>query len=240
MRIVEGADLAELGALAASEVIEVCLARQAEGEIPVIVLTGGRGGAQLLNGLRDHAKRDLVDWKRVRLLWGDERWLPAGDSERNDFLADESLLGAVETDPALVHRIAASDEGLSLDEAAAAYAAIVAGLDRIDIVVNGVGEDGHVASVFPGREDTLREDADVAAALAVRDSPKPPPERVSLSLPTLRRADQVWLIGAGEGKAEALKSVLAGAGGADALPAERVTAGLRATLWADAAALGKA
>lgn len=239
MRIVEGASLEELGAQAAGEIIEVCRTRQAEGSIPAIVLTGGRGGAQLLIGLRDHADRDSVDWKRVRLLWGDERWLPAGDSERNDYLADQSLLAAVETNPALVHRIAASGAGVTLDEAAAAYAQIVDGLDRIDVAVNGVGEDGHVASIFPGREDLLREDADVPSAFGVRESPKPPSERVSLSLPALRRAEQVWLIGAGAGKADALQHVLAGEGGSAALPAERVTTGRVAVLWTDAAALGK-
>ena len=238
MRIERVADLADLGSRAAGEILSVFRERQAAGGVPCLVLTGGRGGAQVLIGLRDHADRDTVDWKRVRLIWGDERWAPAGHADRNDLLADDSLLGAVETDPELVHRIAGPDSGLSLDEAAAQYAAIVDRIDRIDIAVNGVGEDGHVASIFPGRDDLLREDDSVPSAFAVRDSPKPPPERVSLSLPALRRAERVWLVAAGAGKAEALRDVLERADGADALPAERVSTGLDATLWADGAALG--
>lgn len=237
MRVEQLADLTELGARAADEAVRLIRERQAAGDIPCLALTGGRGGAQLLIGLRDHPERDSIDWKRVRLIWGDERWLDAGDADRNDLLADETLLAAVETDASLVHRVPGPDSGLTLDEAAAQYAAVVDSIARIDLAVNGVGEDGHVASLFPGRDDLLRDGAEVPSAFAVRESPKPPPERVTLSLATLRRAEQVWLIAAGEGKAEALRGVLAPAEGEAPLPAGLVTEGLDAVLWADGAAL---
>ncbi|MFT4232948.1 MAG: 6-phosphogluconolactonase, partial [Leucobacter sp.] len=210
LRVERVADLPSLGEAAAAAIIGICAARQTEGAVPCILLTGGRAGAAVLAAIAGHARRGEVDWRRVRLLWGDERWLPAGDSERNDRLADELLLGAVDADPALVHRIAASDAGRSLDEAAAEYAAIVAGVDRVDLALNGVGEDGHIASLFPGREDLLRDGSDgeaVPDAFAVRESPKPPPERVTLSLPALRRAERVWLFATGAGKADAERGI---------------------------------
>lgn len=237
MRIERVADLADMGDRAAGEVLGLLRERQTQGSLPCVVLTGGRGGAQLLIGLRDHAERDTVDWRRVRFVWGDERWVPSGHADRNDLLADESLFAAVETDPALVHRVPGPDSGLTLDEAAEQYAALVSGIERIDLAVNGVGEDGHVASLFPGRSDLLRDDDTVPAAFAVRESPKPPPQRVSLSLPALRRADRVWLIALGAGKAEALRGVLDRKPDESALPAELVTAGIDTTLWADASAL---
>ena len=169
MRIEQVADLAELGARAAGEILSVLRDRQSADDIPCLALTGGRGGAQVLIGLRDHAERDSVDWKRVRLIWGDERWVDAGHADRNDLLADDTLLAAVETDPTLVHRVPGPDSGLSLDAAAAQYAEIVSALDRIDIAINGVGEDGHVASIFPGRGDgTAPGTAEAPAASAMR------------------------------------------------------------------------
>lgn len=245
LRVERVADLTGLGAAVADRLIAVCRARQEAGAVPCIVLTGGRAGAEVLRAAGQHADRAAVDWARVRVLWGDERWVPAGDPERNDLLADESLFELVGMDPALVHRVAASDAGLTLDEAAASYARVVDGLERIDVALNGVGEDGHVASLFPGRDDLLRDDPATPAALAVRDSPKPPPERVTLSLPALRRADRVWLLAAGEGKAEAVRELLsAGAGSGARLgavsPAARLNGRSETVLWADGAALGSA
>lgn len=208
MRIELFADLEGIGEGVAAALIETCAQRQANGAVPVVVLTGGRGGAQVLEALRLHPVRGTVDWSRVRFLWGDERWLPAGDPERNDVLA-EAFLAEVGADPELVHRVAASDSGLTLDEAAAQYAEIVDGLAGIDAVLCGVGEDGHIASLFPGRGDLLRTDPGTPSAIPVRDSPKPPAERVSLTLPALNRADEVWLLAAGAGKGDAVHGIAA-------------------------------
>lgn len=249
MRTVVSAGLDELADSLASELAGVLAARQAEGGIPCVVLTGGTGGAASLAALAGLARSGAgaedargekgadaasVDWSRVRFIWGDERWLPAGDPERNDRLADETLFAAAEVDPALVHRVAASDAGVSLDAAAADYARIVASIERIDVAINGVGPDGHIASLFPGRDELRIAGTDAPSAVAVRDSPKPPPERVSLTLPALNRADRVWLIAAGAGKRDAVRDIVE----RRPSPAGSVHGGQETVLWTDEAALG--
>lgn len=236
MRTVVSADLDALCADLASELLGILRDRQAEGGVPCVVLTGGGGGAASLAALAAHAERDAVDWTRVRFLWGDERWLPAGDAERNDRLADDSLFAAVDVAPELVHRVGAADGDLTLDEAAADYAETVAGIARIDVAINGVGPDGHVASLFPGRHELELVGADAPAAVPVRDSPKPPPERVSLTLPAINRAERVWLIAAGAGKRDAVADVVAG----NPSPAGLIAGTAETVLWTDEAAFGVA
>ncbi|UOQ58488.1 6-phosphogluconolactonase [Leucobacter allii] len=239
MRISEHPDPDAVAAAIADELLGLLRDRQRSDAVPVVVLTGGTGGARALAALGAHPRRGDVDWRRIRFLWGDERWVPAGHPERNDRLADEALFSRVETDPALVHRVAGSDAGLSLEDAARAYAELVAGIDRIDVALNGVGEDGHVASLFPGRPELLAGET-APAALAIRESPKPPPERVTLALRSLNRAERVWLVATGAGKAAAvarLRADAAGGAGPDALPAARVAGTRETVLWADAAAL---
>lgn len=234
MRIELCDDLVGIGDGVATALIAHCARRQARGEVPCLVLTGGRGGAQVLESLRLHPERGSADWARVRFLWGDERWLPAGDPERNDVLA-EAFFAEAGVDPSLVHRVADPESGLSLDEAAERYAAVVDGLDGIDIALCGVGEDGHIASLFPGRAELLRTDHGIPSAIPVRDSPKPPPERVSLTLPALGRADEVWLLASGAGKRDAVRRIAA----REALPAAMLGSRSRLVrLWADEAALG--
>ncbi len=235
MRIERVNDLDALGSAVATAILGVCRARQAEDAVPCLVLTGGGAGARILAALAEHPERDSVNWRRVRFVWGDERWVPSGHADRNDRLADETLFGAVETDPALVHRMPASDAGLSLDAAAEQYAETIERVERVDVALNGVGEDGHVASLFPGRDDLLRDDPGTPAALPVRESPKPPPERITLSLPELRRAERVWLLVSGEGKGTAVRGLL---DPASALPAARLRGALETVLWGDRAALG--
>ena len=240
----EIAGLSELGLACADEILEVFRERQSAGAVPCIVLTGGRAGAAVLTALGARAAAAPgnagmaagVDWRRVRFMWGDERWVPDGDAERNDLLADSTLFAAVETDPALVHRVAGSDAGLTLDAAAERYARVVAVAEHADVVLCGVGEDAHIASLFPGRDELLSEDAAVPDAIAVRDSPKPPPERVTLTLPALRRADRVWLLACGVDKAEAVADLRSRR--QPLVPAARVTGRTETVLWADAAALG--
>lgn len=223
---------------AAGEAIALLRARQREGAVPCVVLTGGSMGAATLAALGAHGERDSVDWKRVRFIWGDERWVPSGDIERNDRLADDHLFGLVETDESLVHRVAGSDGQIDLDAAAAAYASIVDSIERIDISFCGVGPDGHIASLFPGRPELELTEADAPSAVPVRNSPKPPPERVSLTFPALGRADRQWLLITGAGKAEALTGLLEPA--QPMLPVARVGAQSEVVVWADDAAFGDA
>jgi 6-phosphogluconolactonase len=180
-----------------------------------IVLTGGTVGIGVLAAINASPARESVDWSRVHLWWGDERWLPRGDAERNDQQARDALLDRVALKPENIHWPPAPDEIDDLDAAAASYANALAEaskdggeLPRFDITFLGVGPDGHIASLFPGRDGVRVTGSTV---IGVRNSPKPPPERISLTLPAINSSDRVWLVLAGADKASALGLALAGA-----------------------------
>jgi 6-phosphogluconolactonase len=137
-----------------------------------------------------------VRWGRVTVLFGDERCVPPDHADSNYRLAREALLDQVA--PATVHRMAGE---LGPDEAAAEYSRVVAGLAPLDVVVLGIGEDGHTASLFPGHPEVNAK----GWAVGVRNSPKPPPERVTLTLPALRGARRVIILATGAGKAQAVE-----------------------------------
>ena len=180
-----------------------------------IALTGGSVGSAVLESINESPARDSIDWSRVILWWSDERWLPRNDAERNDTQARIALLDHVALRAENIHWCAASDSGMSLDDAATAYAVeLAAAADegratpRFDILFLGVGPDGHVASLFP---DSPGIRVTVGTVIAVRNSPKPPPERLSLTLPVINSADRIWLTLSGPDKASALGLALAGA-----------------------------
>jgi 6-phosphogluconolactonase len=179
-----------------------------------VALTGGSVGIGVLEylGATDDAvlTEERVDWSRVHLWWGDERWVPAGHEDRNEAQAENVFVRALGFRREHIHRMPASDAGLSLDEAATAYAAeldrfLPGGTQCLDLVFLGIGPDAHVASLFPGREAEAESSLTV---IAVRDSPKPPPERLSLTLRALNSAAHVWLMTAGSDKAEAISLTL--------------------------------
>jgi 6-phosphogluconolactonase len=180
-----------------------------------VVLTGGTMGYATLAAINASPKRDAVDWSKVNFWWGDERWLPDADAERNETQAREALLAHIAVDVDRVHPFPASDEGFELDEAADSYAAELkaaapAGAEypRFDITFLGVGPDGHVASLFPERGG-IREE--FRTVIPVRNSPKPPPERLSLTLPVINSSERIWLVLSGADKASALGLTLADA-----------------------------
>ncbi|MFF2390257.1 6-phosphogluconolactonase [Agromyces sp. NPDC058104] len=180
-----------------------------------IVLTGGSMGSAVLEAVASSPARMSLDWSRVHFWWGDERWVPAGDADRNDRQSHEALLDDLDLPAENLHPFPASDSGLTLDEAAAAYAAELAehaaeGLEHpvFDITFLGVGPDGHIASLFPHRSGIAVTDQTV---IAVRESPKPPPERLSLTRPVINSSQRVWMVLAGADKASALGLALAGA-----------------------------
>ncbi|MFE6229124.1 MULTISPECIES: 6-phosphogluconolactonase [unclassified Streptomyces] len=232
-------------AAAARLITRIVDAQSARGTASV-VLTGGRNGNGLLAALGTAPARDAVDWSRLDLWWGDERFLPEGDPERNVTQAREALLDRVPLDPRRVHAMPASDgpHGDDADAAAAAYAAELAaaagpdgrdGVPAFDVLMLGVGPDTHVASLFPGLP-AVRETG--RTVVGVHDAPKPPPTRISLTLPAIRAAREVWLLAAGEDKAEAAAFALSGPD-----PVEAPAAGARGTahtLWLmDAAAASR-
>jgi 6-phosphogluconolactonase len=220
-------------AAAARLVTAIVDAQSSRGEAD-IVLTGGSLGAALLVSLGHSPAKDAIDWPRLNVWWGDERFLPAGDPERNETQARHALLDAVPLDPARVHPMPASDgPDRDVDAAAARYveelaAAAPRGRDvpEFDVLLLGVGADAHVASLFP--EHPALHERDVSA-IGVRGAPKPPPTRVSLTFPSLCAARDVWFLVSGADKAGAVGLALSGAGPLQA-PAAGVT-GIRSTTW---------
>jgi 6-phosphogluconolactonase len=199
-----------------------------------VVLTGGGVGIALLEHVARSPARSAVDWRRVDVWWGDERFVPADDPERNEKQAREALLDAVDLDPARVHPMGAAGgpDGDDADAAGARYAAELAAAaepDHVapafDVLLLGMGPDGHTASLFPehpGRHDDR-------TAFGVHGSPKPPPTRVSLGFSALNGAREAWMVVAGEDKAPMVALALSGAG-----PLQVPAAGVRGrqqTLW---------
>jgi len=199
-------DAGDLAFSVASRFVTALVDAQSTGAVALVVLTGGRVAAAVYRAVAESPARVEVDWRRVEFWWGDERFLPSGDPERNETQARDAFLSALDVDPARVHPMPA-DTGQGAEAAAAAYAEelAAAGSPTFDVLMLGVGPDGHVASLFPGYPQLGVTDA---AAVAVHDSPKPPPTRVSLTLPQLNRAREVWFVVSGSDKAEAVAKAL--------------------------------
>ena len=226
-----------LAAAVAARLLTKLVDLQAGGTTPKIVLTGGGTGIAVLEGLRDSVARDAVDWGKVEFYWGDERFLPPGDPERNETQARAALLDHVPVDPAKVFPMGA-DTGTGpagADAAAEEYAELLRRAARpedhgpvpaFDVLMLGMGGEGHTASVFP---DSPAVHENERTVVAVHGCPKPPPTRVSLTLPAIRRAAEVWIMTTGEAKAAAVAMALGGAGEV-AIPVAGAT-GTRRTLW---------
>ncbi|MEU6993655.1 6-phosphogluconolactonase [Streptomyces sp. NPDC046465] len=221
-------------AAAARLITKIVDAQAARGSASV-VLTGGRNGNGLLAALGSSPAKDAIDWSRLDLWWGDERFLPDGDPERNYTQAKEALLDSVPLNPARVHPMPASDGAYEVDAAAEIYAAELTAaatpedhgpVPTFDVLMLGVGPDTHVASLFP-ELPAVRET--VRTVVGVHGAPKPPPTRISLTLPAIRSAREVWLLAAGEDKARAAAIALSGAGEVQAPAAGAY--GRSRTLW---------
>ena len=165
---------------------------------------------------------DEADWSRVRVWLVDERYVPAGDEDRNDDQAWEGFFHAASgVEFVRMPSADASAPGAgSLDEATAAFADTwrdLMGERSFDIALIGMGPDGHICSLFPGRVDM----DEASPILAIRNSPKPPPERITVSMPVMRACGEVWLTTTGAAKADAL-----GRAFADAPPLDVPVAGI--------------
>jgi 6-phosphogluconolactonase len=212
----ESADL--LAENAASRLIATLVAALSVRPVAHLVLTGGGILERVFAALRDQPARDSVDWKRVHVWWADERYVAADSDDRNDKAALAILSDALRFDPAHVHRMPSSDSpfGSDVDAAADSYAAALTAsvsggegdLPNFDAVLLGVGPDGHCASLFPEHPGVYEEDA---AVIAVRDSPKPPPTRLSFTFRALDAANEVWFVASGDSKANAVAMALGGA-----------------------------
>ena len=210
-----------------------------------LVLTGGGIGTAVLTELAATPARDAVDWRRVDFWWGDERFVPAGHPDRNETGARAALLDAIDADPARVHPMPGPDgsDGDDPEAAAARYAAELLAATRpedhgpvpaFDILMLGIGPEGHVASLFPGMPAVY----DNRPVVAVRGSPKPPPTRISFTFPTIGAAREVWILASGAGKSGAIALALSGAGPVQ-LPAAGARGRQRTLYLLDAAAAAK-
>jgi 6-phosphogluconolactonase len=198
-----------------TRLVDVCAARGHAS----LVLTGGGVGTQVLTELAAAPARDAVDWRHVDIWWGDERFLPTGDPERNETGARRALLDHVDTSPDRVHPMPGPDgpDGPDPEGAAARYAGWLLAASQpedhsqvpsFDVLLLGIGPDAHVASLFPGMPALYEE----RTAVAVHGAPKPPPTRLTLTLPAITAAREVWIIASGEDKAGAIRLALSSAG----------------------------
>ena len=221
-----------VGAAARRLVDTIQIAVAARGRA-LVVLTGGSNGIGLLRSLATEGRG--IDWSRVHLFWGDERYVPEDDDERNDKQAREALLDRVDIPSSQVHPMPASDGEFGTDLAAAALAyeqLLAANADpgqpvpNFDVHLLGMGPEGHINSLFPDTPAVLET---ARMVVAVEDSPKPPPRRITLTLPAVQRSREVWLMVSGSGKADAVAAAVGGAPPV-AVPAAGAV-GLETTLW---------
>jgi 6-phosphogluconolactonase len=226
-------DVPALVAAAGDRLVEAITGAIAARDTALIVLTGGGTGIGLLEHVRGHDAG--VDWSKVHLFWGDERFVPADDDERNEKQAREALIDHIDIPAGNVHAMAASDGefGEDLDAAAADYAEMLASLAEsgstapaFDVHLLGMGGEGHINSLFPHSPATLETERMV---VGVENSPKPPPRRITLTLPAVRRSREVWLVVSGEAKADAVAAAIGGAQPADVPSAGAI--GSEATVW---------
>jgi 6-phosphogluconolactonase len=234
--IVVQPDADRLARAVAEALVARLAAAQAVHGTASVVLTGGGMGIAVLEqvaALAAEPVREVVDWTAVEVWWGDERFVPRDSDDRNEKAARQALLDKVAVPEARIHPMPASDgEIADVEEAAADYAEELASLapegatvPRFDVLMLGMGPEGHVASIFPGTPAVT----DERTVFPVRQCPKPPPTRLSLGFSAINSAEEVWLIVSGEGKADAVAAALTGAEPVE-VPAAGVH-GTRATRW---------
>jgi 6-phosphogluconolactonase len=229
-------DAEHLARAAAAALVARLAAAQAVHGSAAVVLTGGGIGIAVLEqvaALAAQPVRETIDWEHVDVWWGDDRFVPADDDERNEKQAREALLSRVGVPDHHIHAMPPSDGDFAEPEDAAAWyadqlaAAAPDGEDvpRLDLLMLGMGPEGHVASICPHSPAI----EDPRTVVTVRNCPKPPPVRISLGFPAINAAQEVWLLVSGDAKAPAVAQALSGADVAQ-LPAAGVH-GTRATRW---------
>jgi 6-phosphogluconolactonase len=209
------ADSDALVAAAGERLIGVIEAAAATRGRALIVLTGGGNGNRLLNYLGAQDQR--IDWAKVHLFWGDERYVAEDDDERNDKQARDALLDHIDIPARNVHAMPARDGEFGSDIAAAAlsYEQLLAAnaepgdpAPNFDVHLLGVGPEGHINSLFP---DSPAVHVTTRLVVDVEDSPKPPPQRITLTLPAIQRSREVWMMVSGAEKADAVAAAIGGA-----------------------------
>jgi 6-phosphogluconolactonase len=205
-----------------------------------VALSGGSTPRALYQRLAQSPLSESVDWANVHVFWGDERMVPPDDIESSYRMARETLLAHVPIPAANIYPI--PTVGGTPEAAASAYAETLmavfnAALPRFDLILLGIGPDGHTASLFPGQPETVRPSA--ALVVAVHNAPKPPPARVSFTYTLINAAAHVLFVVAGEDKAVALRQVLRGTIDVARLPAQGVQPKQGTLVWLVDAAVAK-
>lgn len=240
-------DAAGVATHVATRLLELLAEAQAEGRVPHVALTGGTIAVAIHREAARLAAQPAgwdVDWARVVFWWGDERFVAPDSPDRNAQPARRDFLDVVGVPDENVHEMPSTADAVDVASGAASYATELRaeGSGEFELVMLGIGPDAHVASLFPGfpQVDVVDE-----IAVPVTGSPKPPPERITLTLPALNRSRSVWFVASGAEKApavaRALETTRAGdpeTAGPAAVPAARVHGRLSTTWFVDAAAAG--
>ena len=189
-----------------------------------IAVTGGTVGIATLAAAKEFDFNSL-DLKRLHIWWGDERFVPRNSDDRNYIQANSAWLKALNIPSENVHVFPSSDEGLTLTEAATSFAAHFDSIGiNFDLMLMGMGPDGHIASLFPGK--TVGES--ISSVIAEVASPKPPPFRLSFNYTTINNSKEIWFTVAGSDKAGAVATVFGDQ--PNRLPAGRIS-GKEKTVW---------
>lgn len=197
-----------------------------------VCLTGGSVGIGILEAIASHPQLAQLELGRIHWWWGDERFVPSDSDDRNEKQAREALLDVIGVQESNINALPASDQDLDLDQAAAAASAELAEARPFALTFLGLGPDAHVASLFPEHPDAA---SDEHRVVAVRDSPKPPPERLSMTFAVLNASERVWIAAAGSDKADAVAAAIA-APDRVRVPAAGVRGTAETLLFADEAA----
>ncbi|MBB3039887.1 6-phosphogluconolactonase [Hoyosella altamirensis] len=207
-----------LASAAAQRLAATIVTAQSDRGVARIALTGGSTGIAVLRALRSVG--NPIDWGKVDIFWGDDRFLPAGHKDRNDAQADEALLSHVPVDAARVYRMPCDEGDFAGDVTAGARAyeeklrslTPDGNIPQLDVHLLGMGPDGHINSLFPGKATLAERER---AVIAEFDSPKPPLQRITLTYPVVNSSREVWFLVAGADKAPAVAKAVGRASPAD-------------------------
>lgn len=209
------ASAAELARAAAGAWLDEIEAANRAGKNHCVALSGGRIAQKFFTAVVEQNQTRKVSFAAVHFFWADERCVPPADPDSNFKLANELLLATLQIPENQIHRLRGeASPPAAVITAEAELRRIVpadqTGRPVLDLIILGLGEDGHVASLFPNAGPEIT--AGAAPFLVVKNSPKPPPRRISLSYAALQAAKAVWVLAAGAGKEEILQASLAAGG----------------------------
>ena len=192
------ADAAELTAEVLAQLLQCIEEGLSETGRFDLALTAGTLGIAISKSLVEVLNQNSADFSGLNIWWSDERYVESSSTERNALPFHEKFTNK----NVAVHEVASSESGSALD-ARNAYESKLKDVD-LDLVILGLGPDGHVASIFPGRADL----DNLNKVFLIEDSPKPPAVRISFTMATINSADKVWIVATGEGKADAVTKII--------------------------------